>query len=88
MVELPSTCVLTFKFRRVITPFDVDAARVGLVPTLYVVLLDGLVSLTTSEDVGVGTGVATGVANGVGVGVGVGVPPGRGWEAPPPRNAR
>ena len=69
MVSVPRTVVLALKTRRVTTPFDADAASVGLEPRLNVVLVDGLVSLTVTEDVGVGVGV--GLGTGVGVGVGV-----------------
>ena len=73
VVNVPSTVALALKLRRVTTPFDAEAVRVGLVPRLYVVLPDGLVSLTVTEDVGVGVGEGIGVGVGVGVGVAVGV---------------
>ena len=73
VVSVPSKLELALKVRRVTTPLDADAASVGLVPRLYVVLVDGLVSFTVTEDVGVGVGVGDGIGVGVGVGVGVAV---------------
>src|SRR6185369_17480290 len=60
-VNVPSTFELALKLRRVTTPFDADAASVGLVPRLNVVLADGLVSFTITDEVGTGVGVGVGV---------------------------
>src|SRR5678815_5274137 len=92
VVSVPSTVELAAKLSFVTTPFDADAVRVGLVPTLYVVLVDGLVSLTITDEVGLGVGVGDGIGVGVGVGVGVGLGvdetnelfPARSHEAAPP----
>jgi len=73
VVSVPSTFALPLKVSFVTTPFVADAVSVGLVPMLYVVLLDGAVSLTVTEEVGVGVGVGVGIGVGVGVGVGTGV---------------
>jgi hypothetical protein len=84
VVSVPSTFELPLKLSCVTTPFDAEAVRVGLVPRLYVVFVEGLVSLTVTDEVGVGVGV------GIGVGVGVGVAeanelfPARSHEAAPP----
>lgn len=77
-VNVPSTCVFALNATRLMTPllFDADAASVGLVPRLYVVLVDGVVSWAV-------------IGFGVGVGVGAGVEanelfPARSHEAAPP----
>ena len=70
VVSVPSGLELALKVSCFTTPFVADAASVGLVPALYVVLADELVSFTVTEEVGVGVGVGVGIGVGVGVGVG------------------